>query len=73
DLVAAAIGLIVGGAIGNLADRLLRGHNGSVVDFIALHFWPTFNVADSCIVVGVLVAAVALWRADADAAAKGRS
>lgn len=61
--MAAAIGLVLGGAVGNLADRLLRGHHGAVVDFIALHFWPTFNVADACISVGVVVAALSLWRA----------
>lgn len=60
--LAAAMGLIVGGAVGNLADRILRGHHGAVVDFIALHFWPTFNVADSCVVVGSLWAALLLWR-----------
>lgn len=57
-----ALGLVVGGAVGNLADRVLRGH-GAVVDFVALHFWPTFNVADSGITVGVLLAALSLWRA----------
>ena len=57
-----ALGLVVGGAVGNLSDRLFRGHQGGVVDFVALHFWPTFNVADSCIVVGVALAALSLWR-----------
>ncbi|MHB8682372.1 MAG: signal peptidase II [Acidimicrobiales bacterium] len=66
--LAVALGLILGGALGNLADRAFRGHGGSVVDFVALHFWPTFNVADSCIVVGVALAVVSLWRADAAAA-----
>jgi signal peptidase II len=56
-----ALGLVLGGALGNLADRLLRGHHGAVVDFIALHFWPTFNVADSCIVVGIVLAVVLSW------------
>lgn len=59
---AAAIGLIVGGAIGNLADRLFRSDHGAVVDFIALHLWPTFNVADSCIVVGTILVAVSVLR-----------
>ncbi len=59
-----ALGLVVGGAVGNLADRVLRSNHGAVIDFIALHFWPTFNVADSCIVVGGILAAVLLWRAD---------
>jgi signal peptidase II len=51
-----ALGLQLGGAIGNLVDRLRFG--GSVVDFVDLNFWPlrrwpVFNVADSSIVVGV--------------------
>jgi signal peptidase II len=62
DSLAASLGLIVGGALGNLSDRVLRSHHGAVVDFIALHFWPTFNVADSAIVVGALWAAFSLWR-----------
>jgi len=50
-----ALGLQLGGALGNLVDRLTRG---AVVDFIdlnfwPLHHWPIFNVADSCIVAGV--------------------
>ena len=59
---AAIIGLIMGGALGNLADRLFRNDHGAVVDFIALHFWPTFNVADSCIVVGCGLLAISLAR-----------
>ncbi len=47
-------GLLCGGILGNLADRLFRGH---VVDFLDFHFgsyvFPTFNLADSCICVGV--------------------
>jgi signal peptidase II len=60
--IAVALGLVVGGALGNLTDRVFRSHGGAVVDFIALHFWPTFNIADSCIVVGGILAAVLLWR-----------
>ena len=62
--IAVAFGLVVGGALGNLADRVIRSNRGAVIDFIALHFWPTFNVADSCIVVGGIMAAALLWRAD---------
>jgi signal peptidase II len=51
-LAATAVGLVVGGALGNLVDRLVRGHDGAVVDFIDLQWWPVFNVADACIVVG---------------------
>jgi signal peptidase II len=62
--IAVALGLVAGGALGNLADRVLRSNHGAVIDFIALHFWPTFNVADSCIVVGGIAAAVLLWRTE---------
>ncbi|MGH9044983.1 MAG: signal peptidase II [Acidimicrobiales bacterium] len=54
----AAVGLVLGGAISNLADRAFRSHHGAVVDFITLSHWPTFNVADACITVGVIVAVV---------------
>ena len=47
-----AIGLISGGALGNLIDRVRLGH---VVDFISVGPWPNFNFADSAITVGVLV------------------
>jgi signal peptidase II len=59
---AAILGLILGGALGNLSDRLFRGHHGSVVDFVDVHFWPTFNVADACITVGCILLAVSLFR-----------
>ncbi|HXF72593.1 MAG TPA: signal peptidase II [Actinomycetota bacterium] len=51
---AVALGLILGGALGNLTDRLVRGPgiSGQVVDFIDLRVWPVFNLADSAIVVG---------------------
>ncbi len=53
-LLAVGIGFIVGGAIGNIADRL---HYGAVVDFLDFHaagyHFPTFNLADTCITVGV--------------------
>ena len=52
--VAVALGLVLGGAVGNLSDRLFRGHHGDVVDFVTLTHWPTFNVADSAITVGVV-------------------
>lgn len=53
--MAVAVGLILGGAVGNLVDRLVRSHGGAVIDFIDLRYWPTFNVADACVVIGVLV------------------
>lgn len=48
------LGLVLGGTAGNGYDRLLHG---SVTDFLALHWWPTFNVADSAITLGVLALA----------------
>jgi signal peptidase II len=48
----AGFALIAAGAIGNGLDRLVRGH---VVDFIHVHFWPVFNVADMLIVAGVVL------------------
>jgi signal peptidase II len=45
------VGLLLGGAFGNLADR---AREGAVIDFIDPVAWPAFNIADSCIVVGVL-------------------
>ena len=51
----AVLGLVLGGVLGNAYDRLLHG---SVTDFIALHWFPTFNVADSAITIGVAALAV---------------
>jgi signal peptidase II len=51
-------GMIVGGAWGNVVDRLFRGEawlRGSVVDFIDLQWWPVFNIADSAVTVGVIL------------------
>ena len=48
------LGLVLGGGIGNICDRLFRDTDGRVIDFIDLHVWPLFNVADSAIVVGVI-------------------
>ena len=45
------VGVIAGGAIGNLVDRV---RDGAVIDFIDPSFWPAFNVADICIVLGIL-------------------
>ena len=43
--------LILGGAVGNLIDRVLRGH---VIDFIDLRIWPSFNIADTAISIGAI-------------------
>ncbi|MFN2587430.1 MAG: signal peptidase II [Actinomycetota bacterium] len=47
-----ALGLVLGGGTGNVVDRVVRDHGG-VVDFVDLHWWPVFNVADAAIVTGV--------------------
>jgi signal peptidase II len=56
---------ILGGALGNLVDRLRLGY---VVDFLDVYVkswhWPTFNVADSCITIGVLLLALSLLRGE---------
>jgi signal peptidase II len=54
-IVQLSLGLQLGGAMGNLVDRF---RNGRVVDFIDVPYWPTFNVADSCLVVGVIILAL---------------
>lgn len=63
---AAALGLVVGGAAGNLIDRTFRGDglfDGAVVDFIDLQWWPVFNIADMGIVIGgILLAVTTLMR-----------
>jgi signal peptidase II len=61
-----ALGLILGGALGNLTDRIVRGPRltGHVVDFIDVHLWPIFNLADSAIVVGAVVLTISSFAAD---------
>jgi signal peptidase II len=67
---AAAIGLVVGGAMGNLLDRAFRAGDGflggGVVDFVDLQWWPVFNAADSAIVVGAFLLFVFQARDDPD-------
>jgi signal peptidase II len=50
--------LVLGGALGNLGDRLVRSPGflrGHVVDFVAVGWWPVFNVADSCVTIGAVL------------------
>jgi signal peptidase II len=57
--VVIGLGLLLGGAVGNLIDRLFRHNHGAVIDFIQLvSWWPVFNVADASIVIGVIVLAL---------------
>ncbi len=51
-LVRWGLSLVLGGAMGNLIDRIRLGH---VVDFLDLHWWPVFNVGDSAITIGVFL------------------
>ena len=51
------LGLIIGGALGNLVDRLFFGY---VTDFIRVGIWPTFNIADSAVVIGTIILAWSL-------------
>lgn len=57
----AALGLLIGGSVSNLVDRIRLHH---VTDFIDLNWWPAFNLADSFIVVGVVILLAALVAAD---------
>jgi signal peptidase II len=64
-LTALAAGLVLGGAFGNLVDRLVRSPGflrGAVVDFIDLRWWPVFNLADSAITCGCLLLLWSGWR-----------
>ena len=54
-----ALGLMLGGAVGNLVDRIGLGH---VTDFIDFKIWPTFNVADSAVTVGIIIFAYTILR-----------
>jgi len=59
-----SLGLVLGGACGNLTDRLFRAAGwgrGAVVDFIDFRFWPVFNFADAAIVVGVMLLGATMW------------
>jgi signal peptidase II len=56
-----ALGLVIGGSVSNLVDRVRLGH---VTDFLDLKFWPAFNLADSFIVIGVAILLLALVAAD---------
>lgn len=61
---AAALGGLLGGAVGNKVDRLVR-RDGAVVDFIDVGFWPVFNVADSALCVACVVLVILSFRVDA--------
>jgi len=67
--VAIALGLVLGGAFGNLGDRLFRGPGmlrGAVIDFIDLRWWPVFNLADSAITCGCILLVLTAGRCRAE-------
>jgi signal peptidase II len=68
-LMIVGLSLVLGGALGNLADRLFRSPGflkGAVVDFVHVGRFPTFNVADSAITIGAVV--IVIWAVRADLA-----
>ena len=65
QLTRVAAGVLLGGAVGNLVDRLIRDDawlRGRVVDFIDLGWFPVFNVADMAINIGAVLLVIAMWR-----------
>jgi signal peptidase II len=67
-LMLVALSLILGGALGNLCDRLFRSPGflrGEVVDFVSVGWWPIFNVADSALSIGIVLLLVASFRTPA--------
>ncbi len=64
-LASTALALVLGGALGNLGDRIFRAPGfleGAVVDFVDVGRWPTFNVADSAITIGAAILVLTGWR-----------
>ena len=62
-LLLTALALVLGGAVGNLVDRLMQGHVTDFFDaYVGTHHWPTFNVADSAISVGIVLLAIETLR-----------
>jgi signal peptidase II len=64
-----ALGLVIGGSVSNLADRVRLGH---VTDFLDLKYWPAFNLADSFITIGVAILLLTLMSADRSRPARTR-
>jgi signal peptidase II len=64
-----ALGLVIGGSVSNLIDRVRLGH---VTDFLDLKFWPAFNLADSFIVAGVAILLLALVVSDREGSGRGQ-
>jgi signal peptidase II len=68
DVAAVSVGLVLGGALGNLSDRFFRADDGilsgKVIDFVDVQWWPVFNVADAAVIIGGVGLVWASWRAD---------
>ena len=65
-VVVIGLALVLGGALGNLMDRIFRAPGfmrGHVVDFVAVGWWPVFNVADSCVTIGAILLVIHSLRA----------
>jgi len=60
-ILPAALGLVIGGSLSNLVDRVRLGH---VTDFLDFRYWPAFNLADSFIVIGVVILFATLLASD---------
>ena len=68
-MLSLAMGLVLGGAVGNLADRIFRDPGllrGAVVDFVDLRVWPVFNLADAAITCGCILLLVVGWKGAED-------
>lgn len=63
-----AMALIIGGAIGNLIDRIRYSY---VIDYLDFRIWPVFNLADSAVVVGVGILIIYLWQLEEDIQSEG--
>lgn len=59
SLLQFAVGLLLGGTIGNLIDRLLHG---AVIDFLDFRVWPVFNIADSAVTISIALLIIFLWK-----------
>ena len=74
-LARVALAAVIGGAVGNIADRLFRAGSGfmggSVVDFLQRPHWPVFNVADTAVTLGGLTLVLGAWRSGRSRAAGG--
>ena len=64
NLLAVGLALLIGGALGNLSDRLFRSHGGAVIDWIDPQWWPVFNVADVAVSCGAVLLVLASFRDD---------